>query len=155
MSDFRLFHLLLALLVAVFSSCTQQSTAPQPSASMPEAIVAAMAAQEEAWNAGSIEDFMSAGYWQNERLMFIGSRGITFGFAPVLENYLKSYPDGASRGRLTFENLEWMPLGNDHGLLVGKWALDRDEPLEDVAGHYSLVWKRMAEGWRIIADHSS
>jgi len=154
MSDFGRLFCASAVLVSVMAGCSPQA-ATEPSTAMPAAIATAMAEQEAAWNAGSLETFMSAGYWQDERLMFIGSRGVTHGFAPVLNNYLNSYPDGASRGHLTFENVEWVPLGNDHGLLVGKWALDRDEPLDDLSGHYSLVWKRLPEGWRIIADHSS
>lgn len=142
--------------VALLCGCARPTPAEAPaSEDVPAAIAAAMAAQEDAWNAGSIATFMSAGYWQDERLMFVGSRGLTYGYEPVLANYLKSYPDGAARGQLDFENLEWVPMGSDFGLLVGKWALDRDEPLEDVSGHYSLIWKRFPEGWRIIADHSS
>lgn len=136
-------------------ACNPAAETPEVANKLPEEISLAMERQQVAWNSGSIADFMAEAYWEDERLMFIGSRGITFGFAPVLENYLDAYPDGAARGVLTFENLEWRPLGAEFGLLVGKWSLEREAPLEDLSGHYSLVWRRLPAGWRIVADHSS
>ena len=120
---------------------------------IPEVIAAAMETQVIAWNEGDIDAFMSAGYLQDDRLLFVGSRGLTYGYDVVLENYRNAYPDGAARGVLAFENLEWVPLGSRHGLVVGKWTIERAEG--DLSGHYSLVWELGSEGWRIIADHSS
>ena len=136
-------------------SCTPTPEMPVVDLELPAEIAMTMERQQVAWNSGSIGDFMAEAYWEDEALMFIGSRGITYGYAPVLENYLQAYPDGAARGVLAFENLEWRPLGAEFGFLVGKWSLDREAPLEDLSGHYSLVWRRFPSGWRIVADHSS
>ncbi|HAN37774.1 MAG TPA: DUF4440 domain-containing protein, partial [Chitinophagaceae bacterium] len=43
--------------------------------------------QATAWNRGNIESFMSIAYWNDDSLMFIGSRGPTYGYAATLANY--------------------------------------------------------------------
>lgn len=38
-----------------------------------------LATQSAAWNQGDIEGFMK-GYWENDSLMFIGKKGLTYGW---------------------------------------------------------------------------
>ena len=131
---------------------------------LPQQIADRMAAQEASWSAGDISRFMALAYMPSDSLLFVGSRGLTQGYEVVLENYKTSYPSGAEMGQLSFENLLWQPLAPEVGLLIGKWHLARaDEPLnseaslQDLSGHYSLVWKWFGKerGWLIVADHSS
>ncbi|MBT6163845.1 MAG: nuclear transport factor 2 family protein [Crocinitomicaceae bacterium] len=128
---------------------------PSNNTSIPTAIEEKLKAQEESWNKGDLEGFMSQAYWEDDALMFIGSSGLTFGYAQTLANYKKSYPDDAAMGILTFELLQWRSLGSSHGLLVGAWHLERGENLENLEGHFSLTWERQAQEWVIVADHSS
>ena len=115
-----------------------------------------MGAQEIAWSAGDPEGFMAGAYWPSDSLVFVGSRGLTYGYNQVLSNYLKSYPDASAMGTLSFENLSWKRLNVHHGLLIGKWQLERDSTLGTLSGHYSLIWENQPQhGWVIIADHSS
>ncbi len=109
--------------------------------------------QELAWNRGDLDAFME-GYWKSDSLMFVGSKGPTYGWQQTLDNYKKGYPNAQAMGQLTFTNLQFSPLENDHFLVVGKWHLERTD-LENLEGHYSLVWKRINGQWVIIADHSS
>jgi len=158
MFDSRSYYFLFAVLVGgfIFVSCSTEPVEVEATVSseIPEEIAHKMQLQIDAWNSGSIDAFMAAGYWQSDELMFVGSRGLTYGYEQVLANYRLAYPDGAARGVLQFENLKWLPLGAEHGLLAGKWMIDRAES-EDISGHYSLIWKKTSSGWLIIADHSS
>jgi ketosteroid isomerase-like protein len=45
------------------------------------------------------------------------------------------------------------PLGKAHYFLVGKWHLKRT--VGDVGGHFTLIFRKTKQGWKIIADHSS
>ena len=45
--------------------------------------------QQTAWNNGEIENFMN-GYWKNDSLLFIGSKGPTYGWQKTLDNYKKN-----------------------------------------------------------------
>lgn len=69
-----------------------------------EAVLAVLAHQEDAWNQGNIESFMK-GYWNNDKLVFVGSNGPTYGYRNTLERYLKSYPTKAAMGQLKFNLL--------------------------------------------------
>jgi hypothetical protein len=111
-----------------------------------------LAEQQDCWNQGDIECFMT-GYWKSDSLKFIGSSGINYGWQATLDNYRKTYPNKNAMGTLNFELINLEPLGNDHYLVTGKWKLVRasDEP----HGLFTLLWKRFGDEWKIIYDHSS
>lgn len=117
------------------------------------AVMKILKTQEAAWNSGDLEGFMD-GYVESEALMFVGSKGITYGWQPTLDRYKKGYPDQKTMGKLTFTILEMNALGKKHMLVVGKWHLGREE-MEDAEGHFTLTWGKTKAGWKILADHSS
>ena len=111
-----------------------------------------LAKQQTAWNAGDVDSFL-IGYWESEQLTFSGSGGITRGFNGVRERYKKSYPNREAMGKLDFSGLEIQELGPDAALVLGHWHLER--VTGNVGGVFSLVFRRLPEGWRIIHDHTS
>lgn len=120
-----------------------------------ERIIAdAMKAQETAWNEGRIEDFMIP-YLNSDDLKFIGKSGLTKGYDRTLANYKKAYPNAAAMGKLLFENIHFERLSKGVYLVIGKWQLERTAELGNLAGYYSLIWKKRKGSWVIIADHSS
>lgn len=108
--------------------------------------------QSAAWNRGDIEKFM-IGYWENDSLMFIGQRGITYGWTNTLNNYKKSYPDTASMGKLTFTLLSVKVVSSEYCNVIGKWHLQRT--IGNAEGHFTLFFRKIKGSWVIIADHSS
>ena len=108
--------------------------------------------QVAAWNNGNIEGFMQ-GYWQNDSLMFIGSKGVKWGWKTTLENYKKGYPDTTAMGKLSFELLVVKKLSPEYYFIVGKWNLKRT--IGDIGGHYDLVFRKINGRWLIISDHTS
>jgi len=117
-----------------------------------EAITAVLTAQQGAWNRGDITTFLE-GYWKSPELTFSGPNGIVRGYDGVLERYQKSYPNMQAMGELQFSGLEIRMLGSDAALVLGHWQLTRK--VGDVGGVFTLVLKRLPEGWRIIHDHTS
>lgn len=140
-------YLMFLSLFAALVSCDKQKE------NVSETLSGLMQGQEIAWNSGDIQGFMDGVYLESEDLLFVGKNGLKKGYAVTLNNYLKSYPDQAAMGQLQFDNLEFKALGSNHHLVIGKWTLFREQ--DTLGGHYSLVWEKRAEGWRIIADHSS
>lgn len=116
------------------------------------AIRKVMQQQEVAWNAGNLEAFME-GYWPSDSLRFIGSKGLTYGWAATLANYKKSYPDAAAMGQLTFTLISVELLSRKSAFVIGKWQLKREAG--DLSGHFTLLWKKLKGQWVIVADHSS
>lgn len=116
------------------------------------AIREVLAQQEECWNSGDLECFME-GYWKSDQLVFIGSKGVTYGWQQTLDNYKKSYPDKASMGELTFDLIIVEPLSEDFWTVIGKWNLKREN--DNPNGHFSLIFRRLGNEWVIVSDHSS
>jgi ketosteroid isomerase-like protein len=107
--------------------------------------------QQSAWNRGDVDAFMQ-GYWRSEQTTFSGPSGVTRGWDAVLARYHRNYPDRVAMGRLEFSQLEITPLCQDAALILGHWHLDRaDKP---IGGVFTLVARRLPEGWRIIHDHT-
>ena len=108
--------------------------------------------QLAAWNAGDVNRFMGT-YWQSDSLMFIGKKGVTYGWQNTLANYKKNYPDTAAMGKLDFTIIETKRLSVLYFFVVGKWHLTRS--IGDVGGHFTLLFKKVKNKWMIVADHSS
>ena len=110
-----------------------------------------LARQDAAWNTGDVEEFMDA-YWRSPELTFCSGGRVTRGWQPTLEGYRTRYPDRAAMGRLSFTDLEITPLGDMAALVLGRWHLDRAEP---VGGMFTLVMRKEDGRWVIIHDHTS
>jgi ketosteroid isomerase-like protein len=117
-----------------------------------QAIRKVLSEQTIAWNKGNIEEFMK-GYWNNDSLMFIGQRGVTYGYQNTLMNYKKHYSNADSMGTLSFDLVKVQRLSPEYFFIVGKWHLKRN--VGDVGGHYNLLFRKIKGSWVIVADHSS
>ena len=104
------------------------------------------------WNKGDLNGFME-GYWKSDSLQFIGKNGVTYGYEKTLENYRQAYPNAEAMGKLSYDILSVKTLHSDLAYVTGKWKLDRSAGNLD--GYFTLLLRRMPEGWRIISDHSS
>lgn len=104
------------------------------------------------WSDGNIEAFMES-YIKSDSLVFIGSRGLTYGWQQTLENYKKGYPTKEHMGLLFFDLLEFKQLAANIFFVIGKYNLKRT--VGDASGHFSIILKKIDGKWKIIADHSS
>jgi ketosteroid isomerase-like protein len=139
----------LYLLMMVFLLFSFKSNAQNKDES---AIRAILAKQSTAWNQGNLDAFMK-GYWENDSLMFIGKKGLTYGWQNTLNNYKKNYPDAASMGQLTFTIIEVKQLSAQYEEVIGKWQLARK--VGDIEGHFTLLFQKIKGKWYIVMDHSS
>ena len=117
-----------------------------------EQIKLAMNIQEQNWNMGNIPGFMSS-YWKSDSLLFIGSKGPTYGWSKTLANYLKAYPNSQAMGKLSFKNFKIEILDKKNAYVAGEWILEREN--DQLGGYYTLLWKKLDGIWKIVADHSS
>jgi len=145
MSRRRLFLLLALFLIACRSLICAATSAP-------EEIRAVLAAQEAAWNRGEIESFMAA-YARSPETIFVSGDDVTRGWETVRDRYAKKYDTPAKMGRLTYSGLTITPLCEDAAIVLGSWSLERagDHP----HGKFTLLFRRLPEGWRIVLDHTS
>ena len=138
-----LFTLTLCLLQLV--SMAQKPTAAKE-------VMDNMRKQEQAWNNFDIEGFMKY-YWNNDSLMFIGSKGITYGWKTTLANYKKSYPNKEATGVLTFVNYSVEELSPTAVYVMGHWEIKKKD--KNVGGYYTLLWKKIKGEWVVVSDHTN
>jgi ketosteroid isomerase-like protein len=149
-----LFHSALILFGA--TSAWSVSAAPvgkeQDDASSVAQIRSVLRAQQDAWNRGDIDGFMN-GYARSKSTIFISEDTVKRGWETVHDRYRKKYSDRAKMGVLTFSDLEITPLAPDSAVVLGRWKLQRakDRP----HGLFTLIFRRLPEGWRIVLDHTS
>jgi beta-aspartyl-peptidase (threonine type) len=118
-----------------------------------EAIAKVLADQMMAWNKGDLEGFM-AGYWKSPDLTFTSGSDTLRGWQATLERYKKRYQsEGQEMGKLQFGELDIEVLGPDSAFVLGRWQLERtkDKP----GGRFTLIFRKLPEGWRIVHDHTS
>ena len=101
---------------------------------------------------GDVIAFMQ-GYWKSPNTVFVSSSGVRRGWQAVLDRYRQAYPDRQAMGRLTFSDLEITQLCSDAALILGHWELQRRR--DHLGGVFTLVARRLPEGWRIVSDHTS
>jgi len=117
-----------------------------------ESILKILNDQTVSWNSGSLEQFMS-GYLKSDSLMFVGKSGVTYGWENVLRNYKKGYPNKAAMGILSFNIKKIDLLSPDAAFVMGSFHLKREN--DAPSGHFTLVFKKFKDGWKIVSDHSS
>jgi len=109
--------------------------------------------QEGCWNRGDIDGFME-NYWKSEDLVFVTKDAVTYGWQATIDRYKRRYPTQKEMGQLTFTIIKVEPLTDLSMFMIGKWHLER-EGLDNLEGHFSLIWRKVDGTWVVVADHSS
>lgn len=117
-----------------------------------EQIKQVLGQQTQAWNRGDLNGFMQ-GYWASDSLLFVGKSGPQYGWNRTLENYRKSYPDKAAMGILSFDIKEIRLLDKETAFILGAWHLKREK--DEPKGFFTLLMRKVAGQWLVVADHSS
>lgn len=145
-----IFLLLAALAFAPLAHAADESAA----------IRALLAAQQEDWNRGDIDHFVTA-YKDAPDTTFIGAK-VRQGYARILESYKKNYATKDQMGTLTYSDIDVRllpcPDGQSHyAAVTGRFHLDRSAhgTAAKDDGVFSLLWEKTASGWKIVLDHSS
>jgi ketosteroid isomerase-like protein len=139
----------LLVTIAIFAAGVVSAATPEKAAAE---IRAVMTAQVAAWNRGDIDGFMK-GYERSPATEFVSGDKITRGWQTVRDNYRKKYNTREKMGALAFSDIKVTPLGADAAIVVGRWKLVRknDKP----HGTFTLLFRHIAVGWRIVHDHTS
>ncbi len=138
-------------MVVIYLSAAFASVGTATAADL-EPIRSVLAGQAAAWNRGDINGFMQ-GYARSPKTTFVAGDEVTRGWQTVRDRYARKYHNRAKMGTLTFSGLEIMPLGKDAAIVLGSWSLQckGDRP----HGKFTLLFRHLPEGWRIVLDHTS
>ena len=113
-----------------------------------------IAQQQDAWNRGDLEAFMS-GYWNSPELTFFSGAHESKGWQAALDRYKKSYQSpGHEMGKLEFANLRIEMLGSDAAFVRGEFHLTMSDG-KTPHGLFTLIFKKFPNGWKIVHDQSA
>jgi ketosteroid isomerase-like protein len=119
-----------------------------------QAIRKVLREQQAAWNRHKLEAFMD-GYWHSEELTFFSGAHETEGWQAALERYKQNYQStGHEMGKLEFTNLRVEMLASDAAFVRGEFHLTMSDG-KTPHGRFTLVFRKLPEGWKIVHDHSS
>ena len=126
--------------------------APEQASTSVAEIQSVLTAQQGAWNRGDIDAFMN-GYARSASTVFVSQDEVSRGWETVRDRYRVKYSDRTKMGTLSFSEIEVTLLSPNAAVVLGRWRLKRinDEP----HGRFTLIFKRLPEGWRIVQDHTS
>jgi beta-aspartyl-peptidase (threonine type) len=143
----RILLLLLGILVMMDLPAGAQGPAPA-------AIRKVMEDQQNAWNRHDLEGFM-AGYWNSPDLTFFSGARESKGWQAALDRYKQNYQGaGHEMGSLQFSNLSIEMLGPDAAFVRGEFRLTMSDG-KTPHGLFTLIFRKLPEGWRIVHDHSA
>lgn len=162
--------LLLPLLLSAQTATTPDKTSGHPQqpatdtqreetpvdqrADFEEGIKHVLVSQVEAWNHGKLDVFMQ-GYWHSPGLTFFSGATVTRGWEPTLLRYRQRYQaEGKEMGKLEFQDLNIDLLSRRSAVVTGKWQLTLSDGKQP-HGLFTLIFKRLPDGWRIVHDHTS
>jgi beta-aspartyl-peptidase (threonine type) len=137
----------------------QDETPAEQRAGLEEGIKHVLLSQVEAWNHGNLEGFMQ-GYWHSPDLTFFSGATVTRGWEPTLARYRQRYQaEGKEMGKLEFQDLNIDLLSRRSAVVTGKWQLTMSggKTLDGKQPHglFTLIFKRLPTGWKIVHDHTS
>ena len=112
-----------------------------------------LARQVAAWNHRDLEGFMK-GYWRSPELTFYSGGTTVSGWEETLARYRNRYQSaGKEMGKLEFLDLKIELLGPSAAFVRGQFHLKMDS--SESSGLFTLTFRKFADGWKIIHDHTS
>ncbi|CAN5582701.1 hypothetical protein BH11PLA2_BH11PLA2_34750 [soil metagenome] len=109
--------------------------------------------QQEAWNRGDINGFLSA-YEMNDKITFYADDVISPGWVALSDRFTKSYvTEKKPMGQLTFSEVVYEPFPRDAVMVRGRWTLALGGPPR--TGLFTILVKKTDTGWKIVHDHTS
>ena len=157
----RIFLIIVAVaavgaLVSINSSASQKIAGRSKTSARDSRAISAIRmvldAQAAAWNRGDVEAYMD-GYLRSDDVIFVSGDTLTRGWRTVMERYKNRYDSREKMGTLTLSDLEITPAGVDTAIVLGRWRLER--PGDAPRGRFTLIFRKVREGWRIVHDHTS
>ena len=136
------------------SAAQQPENLEQLKADAEEGIKHLLVSQVEAWNRGDLKGFMD-GYWHSPDLTFFSGGTVSKGWNAALQRYEQRYQGtGKQMGKLDFQDLKIDLVGRQAAVVTGSWHLAMPDGKQP-HGLFTLILKRMQNGWKIVHDHTS
>jgi len=149
-----MFHRLCVSAVVVLGLTTLISAAPGDDEKPSAAIKTLLDTQVACWNKKDLDGFLVT-YWHNPGVVFLSGGTRSDGFDALKTRYHNRYKaEGREMGHLDFDGIEVQSLGADFAFARGRWKLTMGDGKVS-GGLFTLILRKLPEGWRIVHDHTS
>lgn len=122
-----------------------------------QGIVRTLTESSAAWSAGDLDSFMTC-YADDPATSYVGGGGrLVTGYRAIRDMYAQRFGGGSrvAMGILSIDIETLKLLAPDYAYVVGRFHLRRSAADGgDASGLTTLVFRRQAGRWLIIADHS-
>jgi ketosteroid isomerase-like protein len=102
------------------------------------------------WNDGDLERFLAV-YEDTPFTTLITGPRMSRGLPAIRERYSHFSHEPGANGILSFELLEFVPLGRDYALLTGRGHLTGTDPGGMLI---TMLFHQTPVGWRIVNEHA-
>jgi ketosteroid isomerase-like protein len=106
------------------------------------------------WNAHDVEAYMEV-YWKSPQLLVVLDSAQFDGWQQLHDYYLNGYPDRSSMGSISTARIQIKLLKPDLALAVAWWSISFPNSRSKVVGNSTINLQKFADGWKIVAAHSS
>lgn len=149
-SDFLVVIVALAAFVA--GACTLEVGEDEGSG-LEASVTTMLQGSADAWNDGDLDGFVAI-YSDGATTTSMTLDGPVQGIDRIRETYAAAFAPGAARDSLRLERLSVRQLPPLIGVATGKYVLHQGDEVTS-SGWFTLVFRRVGGGWRVIHDHSS
>jgi ketosteroid isomerase-like protein len=117
-------------------------------------VVKIVVAQENAWNSGDLDGFLSPLKDDPETQAMLASP--VKGVANIRAAFRINYPNRESMGMVAYSSVEARELGENYALATGKYHLERSRKGGGPAdGTFTEVFEKTPQGWKIIFSETT
>lgn len=141
-----------AFVLSVATGCTLQ-VGEDEGTGLEASVAAMLESSASAWNEGDLDGFMAT-YADAATTSFMTLEGPVYGTEQIRAGYAPAFEPGAPRDSARFEDLTVRQLPPLIGLATARYVLYQGEQVTST-GWFTLVLRRVGDGWRVIHDHSS
>ncbi|MGD8496470.1 MAG: nuclear transport factor 2 family protein [Gemmatimonadales bacterium] len=122
-----------------------------PDENVESSVETMLARMAEAWNAGDLDAVM-AFYADGSTPALVTPEGPVYGRAQIRAVYAPAFEGSAHRDRIRFEDVDVRTLPPLVGIVTGR-RVSVSGTGEPGVGWFTIVVRRVGDGWRIVHDH--
>jgi uncharacterized protein (TIGR02246 family) len=106
------------------------------------------------WNAHDLEGHLNV-YWKSPDLLVVIDSEQFTGWQQLHDSYINGYPDRSAMGSINPTRIQVKLLTPDLALALTWWTISFPSSKQTVVGNTTMNLQKFADGWKIVAAHSS
>jgi hypothetical protein len=106
------------------------------------------------WNAHDVDGHLEA-YWKSPQLLVVVDAEQFNGWQQLHDSYVNGYPNRESMGYFSPARIQIKLLKSDLALVLSWWSISLPNSRQKVVGNTTMNLQKFADGWKIVAAHSS